>query len=358
MKNQNNIDKQINKILIIRLSSIGDIVLSTHLIRLLRNHFPSAELDFICFSEYQEILNKNKRLSKLHIILKSYLKSSSDKELNDFFKNNEINNYDIIIDLHKNKYSKKIINLSIKNSSKISTKIYKIKKLRLHKLSLVFFKKPLKNDFQIPDIYLETVREIGIQDDGMGLEIWLPDENEYLTVPKKIAENHVPIIAIAPGAAHYTKRYPKEKFLNVMNMLSKNYGAKLILLGGTNDTELCEYLEKSIDTKIDNYCGKTSLAHTTELINNCDLLITNDTGIMHIAAARQVPIVAIFGSSVKELGFTPFRVSNQIVEHQIWCRPCSHIGRESCPLGHFKCMNEILPSDIVNAVGTILNRNS
>jgi heptosyltransferase-2 len=228
----------------------------------------------------------------------------------------------------------------------------------LHKLSLVLFKKPLKKDFQIPDIYFEAVSDLGLKDDGKGLEVWLPNESEYLINRHPEKENNKFKIAIAPGAAHFTKRYPKEKFREILQFINENYNIQFILLGGKNDVDICNYLENTIHNNIINYCAKTSLLQTTQILNDCDLLITNDTGIMHIASARQIPTVAIFGSSVKELGFSPFRSPSRIIDNEIWCRPCSHIGRESCPLGHFKCMKEIEPNEIIQAVLSFFSSNN
>ncbi|MBP7214769.1 MAG: glycosyltransferase family 9 protein [Candidatus Kapabacteria bacterium] len=354
MKNRKIIHYQTNKILIIRLSSIGDIVLSTHLIRNLRNRFINSQIDYLCFSDYADLLKENKRLTNLYTIPKQFLKFASKQDVINYFITSNVNNYDIIIDLHKNKYSRKIRN----TISKISEKkpfIFKVNKLRLHKLSLVLFKKPLKKNFQIPDLYFDTIRNLKINDDGKGLELWLPNENEYLIYPRKTNNDKILNIAIAPGAAHFTKRYPKEKFFEVAENLNELMHCNFILLGGKNDIEICNYLESSINKNVVNHCGKTSLIQTTQILNDSDLLITNDTGIMHIASARQIPTIAIFGSSVKELGFTPFRSPNIIVEYKIWCRPCSHIGRAHCPLGHFKCMNNIDPNEIVQSVLILLN---
>ncbi|HPD33626.1 MAG TPA: glycosyltransferase family 9 protein [Candidatus Kapabacteria bacterium] len=353
MKNRKIINYQMNKILIIRLSSIGDIVLSTHLIRNLRNHFIESRIDYICFSEYEDLLKENKRLTNLYTISKQFLKFGTKQDIINHFIKNNINNYDIVIDLHKNKYSRKI-RRTISKVSEQKPIIFKVNKLRLHKLSLVLFKKPLKKNFQIPNLYFDAIRKLKINDDGKGLEIWLPNENEYIIRTRKTNNNIILNIALSPGAAHFTKQYPKEKFFEVAKNLSELYQCNFIILGGKKDIEICNYLANSINRNVINYCGKTSLIQTAQILNDCDLLITNDTGIMHIASARQIPTTAIFGSSVKELGFTPFRSPHQIVEHKIWCRPCSHIGREHCPLGHFKCMNEIAPTDIIQSASIFL----
>jgi len=124
-----------------------------------------------------------------------------------------------------------------------------------------------------------------------------------------------------------------------------------VLLGGTADREICQKISEKLSFKTIDRSGENSIFKTAWELDNCDLLITNDTGVMHIAAARRIPVVAIFGSTVKEFGFAPFRVENRVVEiEDLPCRPCTHIGRAECPLGHFKCMNLIEPGAVLKSV--------
>jgi heptosyltransferase-2 len=126
-------------------------------------------------------------------------------------------------------------------------------------------------------------------------------------------------------------------------------------LGGKNELELGNQIQQNSGVALNNFIGKLSLLETAKIIDESDLLICNDTGLMHIAAARKVPIVAIFGSSVKELGFIPYKTAFQIVEKELWCRPCSHVGRSFCPIGTFKCMNKIEVSDILKSIGKLIH---
>lgn len=336
-------------ILIIRLSSIGDIVLSTHLIRNLRNKYPTAKIDFLTFKEYSEILNFNFRLNNLYYVEKSQLKNNIF-EINSQNKNTiELNGYSFIIDLQKNKYSKKII-------SNYSGKIYSINKQRLHKLSLVYLKKPLIKNFSVPLNYFDTIKELEIEDDGLGLEFWMESESEFPINKSNLSSLNT--ICIAPGAAHGTKQYPKEKFVELINLLFEKFKCNFILVGGKNEENIGNFLQSGINPKIklENYIGKKTIQETAFEINKSDLFIGNDTGLMHIASGRQIPIIVIYGSSVKELGFAPFRVPHKIIEKEIWCRPCSHIGRRSCPLVHFKCMRLIQNSEIIEVINDLLIR--
>ncbi|OGU61224.1 MAG: hypothetical protein A2X64_06590 [Ignavibacteria bacterium GWF2_33_9] len=346
MKNKTNFvleNTKINSILIIRLSSIGDIVLTTHFIRNLRIKYPDANIDFITFENFNEILKFNPRLNRLFSVNKSELKSnklnvkSSDSIVFD------PNSYDLIVDLQKNKYSKNII-------GKSSAKIFRINKHRLHKLSLVYLKKSLINNYSIPLNY--SIPELKIGDDGLGLEFWL--EKDELNILSKIEKHDKLNISFAPGAAHKTKQLPVSTIIEVMMKVKEKYNCTISLLGGKSEIELGKQIENQLNFNIQNFCGNLTLQETASKINTSDLLITNDTGLMHIAAARQVPIITFFGSSVRELGFEPFRVKNKIIEKDLWCRPCSHIGRSFCPLGHFRCMKSISVVEILDSINEIL----
>jgi heptosyltransferase-2 len=137
------------------------------------------------------------------------------------------------------------------------------------------------------------------------------------------------------------------------NLFKKN-SCEIVLLGGVADKEICEKISQNASFKITDKSGATSVFETARELDSCNLLITNDTGVMHIAAARRIPVVAIFGSTVTEFGFAPFRVENRVVEiEKLPCRPCTHIGRAECPLGHFKCMNLITPDAVLKSAGEL-----
>jgi heptosyltransferase-2 len=336
-------------ILVIRLSSMGDVLLTTPLVRQLKNHFPELRLDFISANQFSEIYKYNPHLSNLW----KYDKSWSSVEINDFkkfiLKNLGNKKYDIVIDLQRN-FRSRILRRGL------GKKYYSVKKHRLNKLSLVYFKKSLyKNLLSIPDIYRQSIIDLKIEDDAKGLELWLPGEEKTGVYPPANRGDRTGIkkIVVAPGAHHFTKRWLTERFAEMIDLLKDNYGAEIILVGGTSDVTIIKEIMSKIKHEVQDFSGSASIIKTAEIINSCDLLITNDTGVMHIAAARQVPIVAIFGSSVKDFGFSPFRVNNIIVEKDVPCRPCSHIGRASCPKGHFDCMKKITVEDVLKAVDSL-----
>ena len=339
MNKKTNKINNIKNILIIRLSSIGDIVLTSPIIRSLKATFPNSQLSFLTFSNFADTIRFNPRINNKIFVPKNDLKKNflSYFKINLSFLDNIV--FDIIIDLQNNKYSKKIISL-LKCQH-----LFTLNKQRLHKLSLVYLKKPLIKDFSVVNNYFATFeKHIELIKDNLGLEFWLDSEETYLEQKMNIKSDKI-TISIAPGAAHKTKQWLPEYFVELIDMLHSEYKDSLIiqLLGSSKEKKLADYIIKNTNIKLNDYIGKTSLIETGKLIDKSHLLVTNDTGLMHIAAARQTPIVAMFGSSVRELGFAPYRAISTIVEIPLWCRPCSHIGRSFCPLIHFNCMKKIEP---------------
>ncbi|HPI20655.1 MAG TPA: glycosyltransferase family 9 protein [Candidatus Kapabacteria bacterium] len=337
MKNNKN-KKIINSILFIRLSSIGDIILTTSLIRLIRSTFPNTRIDFLISKQFYEILKFNPYLSNIIIYDKLNSFSEINKKKKELASQLENGKYDLIIDLHNNNRSKHF-------RFHLGKKILKIKKNRLFKLCLVHFKKNIYNrKLSIPKLYFDTANfDNSLLDDGIGLEIFL--ENEF---EKK--ENIRKKIAIAPGAFHFTKQWGIEKFAELINLIKCKYDFEIILLGGKSDKIICNEILERTNNFPQDFSGETSILKTTEILSSCDLLVTNDTGVMHIAAARQVPIVAIFGSTVTDFGFAPYRVKHKIIEVDLKCRPCTHIGRSKCQRKHFNCMNLISAERVLEAV--------
>lgn len=339
-------------ILIIRLSSIGDIILTTHIPRILRNKFPNSEIDYLTFNSYAQLLQFNPRIDNLLSIEKQSVKTN---EFNIYTSKNEhifdLKKYAIIIDLQNNKYSHKILNnFNLFQNSEILS----FNKNRFHKLALVYLKKGFINNFNIPMEYLKTVSTLNIENDELGLELWFEGEKEYSPFFKNNKSNKLAMICIAPGAAHKTKQWLPDRFSKLIKVIKEKYNSEIILLGGKNEIELNKQIQLASGVAINNYTGQLSLLETAKYIDSSDLLVCNDTGLMHIAAARKVPIITIFGSSVKELGFSPYKTKFKIVEKNLWCRPCSHIGRSFCPLGNFNCMKLIEVQDVINEIERLI----
>ena len=343
--------KKVDNILVIRLSSMGDVILTTSLIRQIKHTYPDANLDFATSMQFSEIYRLNPHISNLI----EYDKQGSLKDIADLKKRIRQNlpngRYDVVIDLQKNLRTKIF-------RSGLGDSYLFVNKLRLHKLSLVYLKKPLlKRVIPIPELYRVAVSPLGIEDDGNGLEIWLPGESGSNYSPTIKKDRQKLKIAIAPGAFHFTKRWQQEKFLELTNLLKNKFNAEIVLIGGKKDKDTTDWIKTKLNFDFEDYTESDSILRTAAAIDSTSLLVSNDTGVVHIAAARHVPVVAIFGSTVLEFGFMPYRVQHEIVEKDVPCRPCTHYGLDKCPKVHFDCMNEISVNDVLKAVESILENS-
>lgn len=325
-------------ILIIRLSSIGDVILTTPLLRVLRQKFPDACIDFLTFDSMNDVLQNNPRIDNLYTITKKNLFDTISQKKDLKF---STDNYNYVIDLQNNLKSH-VLRWGMSES------ILSFDKRRLYKLRLVYLKERFSNYYKIPDLYIETLRQFGLVPDNLSPEIWLNSDIEYNFKKKKSKSNRV---VIAPGAKHFTKRWPKKKFSELVNkLLNHKFNLELVLVGASEDKESCDFIAKNSNDRVMNLCGQTTLLETAEIVDSSALVITNDSAIMHIASARQVKVIALFGSTVEEFGFVPYNSNFTIIQKNIGCRPCTHYGRNKCPKGHFKCMNEITVDEVLNEI--------
>jgi heptosyltransferase-2 len=320
---------------------MGDIVLTTPFVRALRKLFPNARIDFLLNKSFKEIYEYNTNIDNLILYDRALSKKNIISERDKYLLANNIEHYDIVFDLQNNKRSRAWI-------AGVGTQIRKIAKNRLHKLSLVYLKQSrLDKDFHVVKNYFATANEYGVAEDGKACEIFTATRHESMT------QNSKALIAFAPAAQHYTKQWLPERFVELSDLLKDKYA--IMLLGGLADTEICAKIKSDSKAEIIDCSGSTSIIHTLELIRQCSAIVTNDTGVMHIASCTEVPIVAIFGSTVPALGFSPYNAKHSIVENtQLTCRPCTHIGKKKCPKGHFKCMSEISSLEVYNKLLDLL----
>ncbi|MCK9280639.1 MAG: glycosyltransferase family 9 protein [Melioribacteraceae bacterium] len=307
----------VKKILIIRLSALGDILLTTPVIRSIKNKYPNAEIDFLLKKDYFDAIKYNPNINNILL----------------FGGANPLTHYDIIIDLQNNRVSRSIV--SKYKPSSYSTKVYRFSKPQLKKFMLVNFKINLyKEILQIPERYTASIPDLMLDDKG--LDLFLGDYG-YMELEKG------EYIGFAPGSRHFTKRYPIKYFSELGNLFAE-MGFKILIFGGVSDQIICRELAYKIPGSI-NLCNDNQLLLTSRYMNECKFVITNDSGLMHVASALRVPVVALFGSSVKEFGFAPYKTKNLLLENNsLSCRPCSHYGREECPKKHFNCMMKLIPS--------------
>ncbi|MFN8251544.1 MAG: glycosyltransferase family 9 protein [Ferruginibacter sp.] len=331
-----------NKFLIIRFSSIGDIVLTTPVVRCLRNQYPEAEIHFLTKQAFRGIVASNPYINKVHTLGDSFELMLHELKTEE---------YDCIIDLHHN-----LRTLRIKRFLK-GVRSFSFNKLNVEKYIYTNLKINLLPKKHIVDRNLEAIASLGVVNDGKGLDYFIPAQD-------RINKNDIPTshqfgyIAVVIGAALATKKMPLHKLKDLCAAIQY----PVILLGGKEDAADGAAIAAADDIKIYNACGKFNLNESADLVNNAKLVITHDTGLMHIAAALQKPIISVWGNTVPAFGMYPYygKLSAQhfdVVEvNKLWCRPCSKIGYDKCPKGHFNCMEKIAVNEIVNMVNHRLGR--
>jgi len=318
------------KILIIRFSSIGDIVLTTPVIRCIKEQKPKIEIHYLTKKSFKGILEHNPYLSKIHTI---------EKDIKEIATALKQENFDYIIDLHNNLRSLQTKRIIGKSSSSF-------KKLNFKKWMLVNFKIDNMPAMHVVDRYLETAAALGIKNDLKGLDYFIPakDEVQLQSLPLTHQNGYIGFVI---GAKHFTKQLPTEKIISICKKLNQ----PIVLLGGKEDKERAIAIEKSVGTTIYNACGNYNLNQSASLIKQAQKIISHDTGLMHIAAAFKKEIISVWGNTVPAFGFTPYLPDSKskIVEvKNLACRPCSKIGYDKCPKGHFKCMMEIDENAFIN----------
>lgn len=322
------------KFLIIRFSSIGDIVLTSPVIRCLKKQVPDAEIHFLVKNSFLPVVEHNPYLDKIHVLAHSW-------EL--MMEMLKTENYDYIIDLHHN-----IKTLRIKRD--LRKKSFSFYKLNIRKYFYTAFKINILPKIHIVDRYMKTVESFGVKNDGKGLDYFIANY-ELIKKEDLPASHSAGYIACAIGAAHGTKRWPVHKWKDFCEKLKH----PIILLGDKNDAASGNEIATVDPIKVYNACGKFTINESADIVRKSKVVITNDTGLMHIAAAFKKPIISLWGNTVPSFGMTPYygdaAVSDVIMQtSKLWCRPCSKIGFNKCPLGHFKCMEKIEAGDVISKV--------
>lgn len=312
---------ELKKILIIRFSSIGDIVLTTPVVRCLKKQLPNAEIHFLSKKSFQTVLQHNRYIDKLHLV---------NEKLSEVIPDLIQENFDFVVDLHKNLRS-----LRIKNAVKKPSQSFQ--KLNIEKWLLVNFKINKMPDKHIVDRYFETTKSLGITNDEEGLDYFLTENDTCLNqIPNNFSENN--FLAWVIGGQHETKKMPAEKIISIAKKINK----KIVLIGGKEDFKDGEKISAMVGRdKVFNACGKFTLNQSAYLVKNAEKVISNDTGLMHIAAAFKKNILSLWGNTVPEFGMYPYLAGkdSKIMEvKNLHCRPCSKLGFKKCPKKHFYCM--------------------
>jgi len=308
------------KVLIIRFSSIGDIVLTTPVIRCLKQQL-GAEIHYYTKPSFQPILQANPYVDKIHLLPAGKFP---------FLKDLKEENFDYIIDLHNNLRTRLVKLYLGKKSVSFS-------KLNFEKFLLVNFKINRLPDMHIVDRYLDTVSRLNVHNDNKGLDYFIPEHSE-VNIQHLPASHQSGYDVLVVGASFRTKRLPLHKLKELTDTITN----PVIVLGGKEDIEAGEYLEKAFPHKVYNGAGKYSINQSASIVRQAETIYTHDTGLMHIASAFQKKIISIWGNTVPAFGMYPYKTPFEIIENNhLSCRPCSKIGYDQCPKGHFRCMESL-----------------
>ena len=328
------------KYLVIRFSSIGDIVLTTPIVRILKQQVKEAEVHFLTKKSFLSLIQANPYIDKVF---------GTDGSLNDVIDLLKAEKYDGIIDLHNNLRSLKLKSMLGKPSTSFN-------KLNFKKWMLVNLKLNRMPAMHIVDRYLKSISHLNVYNDLKGLDYFFDKKEEIdLSIfPNSFMDGY---IALVIGANHSTKKMPTEKISTIIKAL--NYPT--LILGGKDDQVEGDKIASENSGIAITTCGKFSINQSASLIKQARVVISHDTGLMHIAAAFNKKIISVWGNTVPEFGMTPympqFPGNSEILEvKNLSCRPCSINGYKECPKKHFNCMNHLQNLDVVHAVNRFLNK--
>ena len=307
------------KVLIIRLSSIGDIVLTTPVIRCIKRQVNEVEVHYLTKKAFEPLLAGNPYIDKIHFLNESLSRTISELKLE---------NFDHIIDLHHNLRTliiKRRVGRPSSSFNKLNWQKWLLTNVGISRL-------PKKH---IVDRYLETAEFLGVKNDGAGLDYFLIGNYDLTLL---LPPSHQSYIALVIGAQHATKRLPLARLIELCGLIKQ----PIVLLGGPDDMDRGEII-KAAGNQVFNGCGKFKLDQSAFLVKMAKSVITHDTGLMHIAAAFKKTVLSVWGNTVPEFGMYPYMAGKSYIYEVrgLPCRPCSKIGYEKCPRGHFKCMNNI-----------------
>lgn len=322
--------KKLTKILIIRFSSIGDIVWTTPVIRALKQQLAPVEIHFCTKQKYRDIIKANPYIDQCHYL------GSQKKALQTLVKDLKNEKFDYVIDLHRNLRSKYL-------KFFLGSKNFTYKKRTWKRWLLVKFKINKLDHAHVADWYMETVAPLGIQNDHLGLDYFLMDEDK-ITISQLPDTHRTGFIALVIGASQYTKKLPRHKLIELCTKINQ----AIVLIGGPEDKVEGEAiahhfrdLPSSEAIPIYNACGKFTINQSASLIEQAEVVFGHDTGLTHIAAAFKKKIYGIYGGTLSQYLY-PYTKNHTLLEnHNLSCRPCSKVGRKDCPKGHFKCMEDI-----------------
>jgi len=299
------------RVLIVRLSSLGDVILISSVLSPLKK--AGIEVDLLTYAPFGELFKDDDRVSQVIEVTKERFKNlSAIRELA-----GELSGYSFVFDLHATLKTRLLTKF-------LPFQVYTYRKHSLLRRLMTVFK-PLKSKWLfVPELYAQPFREIGVKIENPRPEL-LVFEEEKKKVKKLLPDS--PFVVVAPGARWETKRYPVERFLQVALTL-KGYGLEVVVVGGKGEEEIGKFLKK--EAGVTELCGKLSLRESLAVISLSLGVISNDSAVLHMGRAVKVPVLAIFGPTHPAFGFAPFEDEGTVITKNLPCSPCSVHGKTRC----------------------------
>jgi heptosyltransferase-2 len=325
------------RILLVRFSSLGDVLLTTPLIRVLRARHPAATLTALTKQEWAPLLSANPHLDEVITIARgqSLVPLARAIRAADFTHR---------LDLHASVRSRMLRLLVPGTWQGFDPR-------RRERTALIRGRENRYRDhLPVPERYFEAARALDVQPDDKPAELFVSPAaearaEEWLTRHDLSGE----LVACAPGAAHATKRWPTDRWHELLTALTA-LGRVPIIIGGPAERELGRQLVKAVEGRAASAAGELDLQATGALLQRTRVLVSGDTGAMHMATAVGTPVVALFGPTVEAFGFFPYHAAASVIQREMPCRPCSSKGSPRCPLGHHRCMTEIQGDQVLEAI--------
>ncbi len=335
------------RILIIQTAFLGDVILSTPLIKALRELFPDSFISYLLIPETKKVLENNPYLNEILV----YDKRNKKGPIQFFRMVGKIKErgYDLAVIPHRSIRSALLSYLSnisqrigfdnSVGSFLFANKVHYVKNVHEIERNLL-----LLSDFDYHPINVNP-------------ELF-PSSDDYSYARNLLHDSDIredeKIVGIAPGSVWATKRWLPERFAEVADLLQQKSGVKVVFLGSEEDEKLCKRIAGQMKTQSVILAGKTDILQSAAIISLCRVILSNDSAPVHIASAMKRPVVAIFGSTIPEFGFAPYGEGHLIVQKKMECRPCGIHGKQKCPQKHFNCMKEITTEEVFKAVVSIL----
>lgn len=331
-------------ILVVRFSSIGDILLTTPLLRAIRHTHPSGRITFLTKRAYLPLLSHNPHVDRIIGLAPGRSLLSLAAELRG-------DRYSDLLDLHDNLRSRALRLL-------VPGRWRGYPKHRMARALLVRAKRNRYRDRRpVAERYFSAARHLQVLPDGKPPDFFVGPEatDEANAWLRSVGLDGAPsLLAIAPGAAHATKRWPAEHWQRLIERMVHE-GHRVAIAGGPDDASLAQQLAAPFPGQVASAAGTFGLQVTGALLKRARALVSGDTGVMHMASAVGTPVVALFGPTVEAFGFFPYTSQASVVELPLPCRPCSTQGGPRCPLGHHRCMVDMEPAAVQGALRLALS---